>query len=184
MGVSFNLIAKLTTRRVYLFQLASPHELILAHSSSPVNGLAQSDSSELESSDEDESLLESSSSELSPLLIFVFLFIAWASWLVNAAIVLFYVGAGTAVERPVTVDYDEETMLCFFAVSYIICFVLVDAFLKLSRTSGVDSNYLMRSSYSFSDNCFPSDSSGTFLSLFAYAASCSASVSGLSVCFV
>ena len=86
-------------------------------------------------------------------------------------------------DEPVTVDYDEETMLCFFAVSYIICFVLVDAFLKLSRTSGVDSNYLMRSSYSFSDN-YLSDSSGTFLSLFAYAASYSASVSGLSVCFV
>jgi hypothetical protein len=84
----------------------------------------------------------------------------------------------------VTVDYDEETMLYFLAVSCIICFVLVDAFLKLSRTSGVDSNYLMRSSYSFSDNCFPSDSSGTFFSLFAYAASYSASVSGLSVYFV
>ena len=149
----------------------------------PVIEHAQSDSSELESSEEDESLLESSSSELSPLLIFVFLFMACASWLVNAAIVLFYVGAGTPVNLPVTAD-DEATMLCFFAVSCIIYLVLVDAFLKLSRTSGVDSNYLMRSSYSYSDNCLPSDSSGTFLSLFAYAASYSASVSGLSVYFV
>ena len=183
MGVSFYFKAKLTTRRVFFFELAIPHRLILARTFLRVTELAQSDSSELESSEEDESLLESSSSELSPLLIFVFLFIACASWLVNAAIVLFYVGAGTPVNLPVTAD-DEATMLCFFAVSCIIYLVLVDAFLKLSRTSGVDSNYLMRSSYSYSDNCLPSDSSGTFLSLFAYAASYSASVSGLSVYFV
>ena len=66
----------------------------------------------------------------------------------------------------------SETMLCFFSASCIICFVLGDAFLKASR---------MCFSYSYLVNCFPSDSSGTFSSLSAYAASCSVCVNGLSV---